>query len=150
MKGAEKNYSVLDREALAMRFVLNRNRFFLLGHPIKIMSDHQPLKYIFNNSDLNSRQSRWVEELLEYNICGFEYLPGLVNHVADALSRSVPPEDSNSVQNEYFINVLTGTEDAKLQPASPPTTSSSSEIGSSTSSIPSPSRRYPERDTHSC
>ena len=71
LKGAEKNYSALDREALAIRFVLSRNRYFLLGYPIKIMSDHQPLKYIFNQSDLNARQSRWVEELLEYQIVGF-------------------------------------------------------------------------------
>ena len=138
MKGKEKNYSALDREALAIRSVLGRNRFFLLGHPIKIKSDHQPLKYIFNNSDLNSLQSRWVEELLEYDICGFEYLPGCVNHVADALSRSVPPEDSNSVQKEYFINVITRAGAAKLQLAAPPTNSSSSETGSSASAIPSP------------
>ena len=138
LKGAEKNYSALDHEALAIRFVLSRNRFFLLGHLIKIKSDHQPLKYIFNNSDLNSHQSQWIEELLEYNICGFEYLPGHMNHVADAPSRSVPPEDSNSVQKEYSINVLMRVGAAKLQPAAPPTNSSSSETGSSASTIPSP------------
>ena len=92
LKGTEKNYSAPDREALAIRFVLSRNRYFLLGYPIKIMSDHQLLKYIFNQSDLNARQSRWVEELLEYQILGFEYVPGRVNHVTDALSRSVPED----------------------------------------------------------
>ena len=110
LKGAKKNYSALDREALAIRFVLSRNRFYSLGYPIRILSDHKPLKPIFNNSDLNSRQSRWVEELLEYDICGFEYVPGHVNHVADALSRSVPAEDSNSVQKGYSINGLTRAE----------------------------------------
>ena len=43
LKGAEKNYSALDREALAIRFVISRNRYFLFGYHIKIMSDHQPL-----------------------------------------------------------------------------------------------------------
>ena len=138
LKGAERNYSALDREALAIRFVLSRNRFFLLGHPIKIMSDHHPLKYIFNNSDLNSRQSRWVEELLEYDICGFEYLPGRVNHVADALSRSVRTEDENSIPKEHSINVLTCARAAKLHSAAPPTNSLSSESISSTSSLPPP------------
>ena len=138
LKGAERNYSALDREALAIRFVLSRNRFFLLGHPIKIMSDHQSLKYIFNNSDLNSRQSRWVEELLEYDICGFEYLPGRVNHVADALSRSVRTEDENSIPKEHSINVLMRARAAKLHSAAPPTNSLSSESISSTSSLPPP------------
>ena len=138
LKGAEKNYSALDREALAIHFIVSRNRYFLLGYPIKIMSDHQPLKYIFNQSDLNARQSRWVEELLEYQIVGFEYVPGRVNHVADALSRSVPEDPTNSTTNTSYVNALTRAGTAKLNAAVPPTTSIPTDMGSGTTSTSTP------------
>ena len=76
LKGAERNYPALDREALAIKFTLDRNQFFLLGHEITMQSDHQPLKYLFNKSDLNSQQTRWAEGLMEFNIIRFHYLPG--------------------------------------------------------------------------
>ena len=138
LKGTEKNYSALDREALAIRFVLSRNRYFLLGYPIKIMSDHQPLKYIFNQSDLNARQSRWVEELLEYQIVGFEYVPGRVNHVADVLSRSVTEDPTNSTTHTSYVNALTRAGTAKLNAADPPTTSIPTDMGSGTTSTSPP------------
>ena len=114
LKGAEQNYSTLDREALAIKFTLDRNRFLLLGHEITMQSDHQPLKYLFNKSNLNSWQSRWLEAFMKYNIIGFEYLPGKANKVTDALSRPVPSENSNSAHEGRFVNVLMYTEAAKL------------------------------------
>ena len=54
LKIAELDYSALDHTALVIKFMLERHRYFLLGYPIQIKSDHQHLKYLFKQSDLNS------------------------------------------------------------------------------------------------
>ena len=89
LKGAEINYSATDREALAIKYTLERHRYFLLGHEIKIKSDHQPLRYLFLKSDLSSRHARWLDSLMEFQISEFAYIKGRANRVADALSRAV-------------------------------------------------------------
>ena len=94
LKGAELNYSALDCEALAIKFTLERHRYFLQGHPLQIISDHQTLRYLFKSSDLNSRQSCWLECLLEFKKQGFKYIPGKANKVANALSHSVHVGDA--------------------------------------------------------
>ena len=38
---------------------------------------------------MNTRQARWIERLLEFNITGFEHVAGKENKVADALSRRI-------------------------------------------------------------
>ena len=90
LKGAEVNYSATDREALAIKYCLERHRYFLLGHKVRIKSDHQALRYLFFKSDLSSRHARWLDSVLEFQIEDFEYITGKSNRVADALSRAIP------------------------------------------------------------
>ena len=94
LKGAETRYSAIERETLARKFTLERHRYFLIGRPIVIQSDHQPLKYLFKHSDLGAKQSRWLNSLMEYDIRDFQYIKGKSNVIADALSRSVDSVES--------------------------------------------------------
>ena len=89
LKGAEKNYSVLEKEALGIVWMLERHRFILVGHKIIIKSDHRPLRDLFKKQNMNARQARWIERLLEFDIVGFEHVAGKQNLVADALSRRI-------------------------------------------------------------
>ena len=52
----------------------------------EIFTDHQNLKYIFTQRDLNLRQRRWLEFVKDYDF-ELSYHPGKANMVVDALSR---------------------------------------------------------------
>ena len=50
LSDAEKKYSQLEKEALAIVFSVKRFHQYLHGRQFSICSDHQPLKYLFNES----------------------------------------------------------------------------------------------------
>ena len=82
----EDNYPTHDLELAAVVHALKTWRHYLLGNRCEIFTDHQSLKYIFTQPDLNLRQRRWVELLTDYDL-GITYTPGKANVMADALSR---------------------------------------------------------------
>lgn len=47
LRGAELNYSVIEKEALAIYWALGKYRNFLWGTQFKVCSDHKPLKDLF-------------------------------------------------------------------------------------------------------
>ena len=55
---AEIIYSVLEKEALAIVWMLERHRYMLLGHEIILRSDHRPLQDLFRRDCKNARQFR--------------------------------------------------------------------------------------------
>jgi hypothetical protein len=57
-----------------------------VGRNFELKMDHQCLKHIFTQRDLNARQRRWSEFMSEYDF-GISYINGKENVVADALSR---------------------------------------------------------------
>ena len=87
LQKAELNYSVLEKEALAILWMLERHRYMLLGHDILLRSDHRPLRDLFAQDCKNARQFRWIERLLEFRIVNVDHVKGKDNVVADCLSR---------------------------------------------------------------
>lgn len=85
---AELNYTVHDKELLAIVNALKHWRHYLVGshHIIDIFSDHKNLTFFQTRRLLKQRHARWSEILSEFNfrLC---YRPGKLNTVADALSR---------------------------------------------------------------
>ena len=62
---AEKHYSQLDKEALAIIFGIKKFHDYLQGHHFTIYSDHQPLQYLFGVSKpippmASGRLKRWA------------------------------------------------------------------------------------------
>ena len=52
------------------------------------MSNHNRLRYLFDQQNLNARQARWLATINEFDF-EIKYIKGKENMVADALSRRV-------------------------------------------------------------
>ncbi|GKV48743.1 hypothetical protein SLEP1_g55542 [Rubroshorea leprosula] len=86
LKTHERNYPTHDLELTAIILALKLWRHYLYGEEFEVHTDHQSLKYLFSQKELNLRQRRWMEYLNDYR-CKIVYQPGKGNVVADALSR---------------------------------------------------------------
>ncbi|GFU59112.1 retrovirus-related Pol polyprotein from transposon opus [Trichonephila clavipes] len=85
---AERNYTVTERECLAVIWALNKFKTYFRPLPVKVITDHAALT---NGKNLSSRMIRWALKLSEFNI-EWEHRPGVQNVVAYILSRN--PVDS--------------------------------------------------------
>lgn len=88
---AEKNYSQLEKEALAIVFGVTKFRDYLLGRHFTLQTDHQPLVSLFAETKgvptmAAARIQRWALTLGAYNYT-IKFRKGTLNSNADALSR---------------------------------------------------------------
>ena len=110
---AEPNYSNIEREALAIVFVVTILEQFLLGRRVTLQTDHKPLKYLFAPDEevpetASARITRWGIALmgLEFEL---KYTPGEQIPHADALRRlDFDNDDDNdrlcfALDNIYFV-----------------------------------------------
>ncbi|CAC5387865.1 unnamed protein product [Mytilus coruscus] len=91
LTSAEKNYSVLEKESLAIIFGIKKFHQYLYGHPITIITDHKPLIGLFLEdkpipTTAASRIQRWALTLAAYEYT-IVYKEGSLNGNADGLSR---------------------------------------------------------------
>ncbi|GFW98463.1 retrovirus-related Pol polyprotein from transposon 17.6 [Trichonephila clavipes] len=84
---AERNYTVTERECLAVIWALNKFKTYFGSLPVKVITDHVPLTMLTNGKNLSSRMIRWALKLSEFNI-ERKHLPGVQNVFADVLSRN--------------------------------------------------------------
>lgn len=86
--GAQQNYSVIEKEALALILALKHFDVYLGNsiRPITIYTDHNPLVFLSRMSGANQRLLRWSLFLQEYNL-DVHHKKGSENVMADALSR---------------------------------------------------------------
>jgi hypothetical protein len=70
LNAAERNYSAIEREALAIVYGIKRYRHYLQDEKFEIISDHRPLQWLETHKDEKSRLGRWAIELssLKYKI----------------------------------------------------------------------------------
>jgi hypothetical protein len=107
---AEKNYSTTE-ELLAIVWGCRQYRQYLFGRTFTIVTDHQPLTWVFNVKDPSSRLLRWRLKLEEFDY-RIVYKPGSMNINADVLSRintaeiNPVPETSSVLTDEEKRNIL--------------------------------------------
>lgn len=109
LSDAEKKYSQLEREALAIIFTLKKCHKYIYGRPFTIFSDHKPLQFIFGEKKFNSvtgaRVQRWSLFLSQYNY-NIEYSKASRMGNADALSRLPLRSKTNiSVNSIHFCSI---------------------------------------------
>ena len=78
-----------DLKMAVVVFSLKIWRHYLYGAMCDVCADHNNLKYIFNQKELNLCQRRWMELVKDYD-CSIHYHLGKVNIVVDTLSRKDP------------------------------------------------------------
>ena len=89
----ERNYSTIEREALAVVSAVKEFYPYLYGFQFKLLTDHNPLTSLKGLKDTGGRLARWLLYLQQFNFT-FEYKSGASHSNADTLSR-IPPVSEN-------------------------------------------------------
>ncbi len=67
LNSAERNYSVTNREALAVVWALRHFRDLILGYNIHVLTDHYAVTELFKGNSLSGKFARWQLTVQEYN-----------------------------------------------------------------------------------
>ena len=91
LSNAERGYAQIEREALALIFVVKKFNQYLYGWQFTLVTDHRPLCKLFGHKEevrplAAARMQRWALILSAY-IYKIEFVPGAKNQCADFLSR---------------------------------------------------------------
>ena len=85
---AEKNYAIVELEALSVLRAVLRWETFLAGKYFKVLTDHKPLLTLFNTKTAkNKRILRYSIQLSEFEF-DIQHIRGKDNLIADLLSRN--------------------------------------------------------------
>ena len=82
----ERNYSTIEREALAAVAAIKEFYPYLYGFSFTLVTDHNPLTALKSLKDVGGRLARWMMFLQQFQL-KIEYKPGKDHSDADALSR---------------------------------------------------------------
>ena len=110
---AEKNYAVIEKEALAIYHCIKIFKHYLYGRKFFVFSDHKPLcsKY---KSENNMRVLNWRNKLsdMDYEVI---YRPGKSNLEADFFSRNPPVTEVNVTTRAQQRKNLEKNQEFELQ-----------------------------------
>jgi transposase InsO family protein len=99
---SEQNYGAPQRELLAVLFALRSFHVYLFGHKFKVFTDHKSLTYMLQKTKVSGVIQNWMDEILTYNFT-MEHLPGLLNHLPDAMSRFYDDDPRDETEIRYTL-----------------------------------------------
>ena len=105
LNSAEKKYSQIELEMLAVDFGCKKFHVYLYGAPFIVVSDHKPLEVIFNNPrhQTSLRLQRILVRFMDYDF-GVKYRPGKDN-ISDYTSRH-PMQSEEDIEANVEDEVL--------------------------------------------
>ncbi|XP_037505582.1 uncharacterized protein K02A2.6-like [Rhipicephalus sanguineus] len=117
---AEKNYSQLDKEGLAVVYGISHFHQYVAGRHVTVLTDHQPLLGIMGEKKqipqvLSPRMTRWCLKLATYDY-DLVYRPGRLHQNADALSRLPLPAQVDEPCSPGDVLMLASTPRFELSP----------------------------------
>ena len=110
MSKAQLNYSVSEKELLAIVMATEHFHQYSYGVHFVIQRDHQPLAWLLNKADALSRITRWLIRIRNYDF-KILYKTGSSNGDADALSRWLYDENLGETEEDYDDTIIYVVED---------------------------------------
>ena len=97
LSGPQRRWATIEKELFSVVHALRKLQPYLQGADLTILTDHKPLRSIFQCELKNSKLQRWAMLISEFSP-KLEYRKGKDNVRADMLSRLPPPTDIASIQ----------------------------------------------------
>ena len=109
----EQNWSMTEREAYAIKWVISKFDYFLRNRPFIIFTDHRLLTYLDKRIFNNAKIQRWQEEISDYKFI-LEFVEGELNIWADMLSRSHGQQKIKTPVNHTLLGKVFQVEGSDL------------------------------------
>ena len=95
---AERNYSTTRKELLAVVHFIYHFKYYLLGRPFIVRTDHSALQWMRTSFNLTGQLYRWSAEISDYDF-EIQHRPGRKHQNADALSRYPYPGRDTTINS---------------------------------------------------
>ena len=111
LTSAERNYSQIEKEALAIVYGVKKFHQYLAGRQFELITDHKPLLTIFSPSKnipmmTANRLQRWAITLMAYTYT-IKYKNTRLHSNADCLSRLPSgPDDTFKDEDSFQVNAI--------------------------------------------
>jgi len=97
---AELNYTVTEKEFLAVVHEINNFRHYMTGYENFVHTDHYAIRYLMNKPITNGRITRWLLLLQEFNITIIDR-PRKQNTIAEFLSRIKIENNDQPIEDKF-------------------------------------------------